>query len=164
MAQVTTVWFCDQCGGAIEAAGHGWVEWLDPPATPGHPRCGREVRIVHGRGHSPSSQGCQYRAGADYNPREAGVGDRPLAEFAGPDGPALLLEFLDRGRLERAEGLELARRVLVPGYEAVRGHLAAAVEAGVLGEDQDLRFPRQADIDAVLAWLNEPEEPAEGSA
>lgn len=164
MATTTTTWFCDQCGDVIEAAAHGWVEWLDRPATPGHPRCGREVRIVHDRGHSPSDQGCQYRAGADYNPREAGVGDRLLAEFAGPDGPALLLEFLADGRLEREEALGLARRVLIPGYEATHRSFVAAVEAGVLGEDQDLRFPRQVDINAVLDWLNEPEEAAEGSA
>jgi hypothetical protein len=53
-------WICDTCGGMIEKADDGWVEWLVRQSGPKW--IGRGLRLVHSFPASPrgSAAKCQY--------------------------------------------------------------------------------------------------------
>ena len=143
-------WVCDRCGLRIDRPEHAVVEWLDPKPRPPAPRAGYAVQIVHRRPYGPN---CRYGSAEDFGRGRDGVGSRPLTDFVGVDGLTLLLRMLVTGRLEAAEAEELFRRVRLPGYDLVKAHLHAAVDAGVLGEEGDPRFPTLEEVGRVLDWL-----------
>jgi hypothetical protein len=54
-------WICDFCGGAIEKAEDGWVEWINL----GISKPGRDLRLVHRTGTGPRKDkgGCMFNKG-----------------------------------------------------------------------------------------------------
>jgi hypothetical protein len=117
-------WGCDLCGELITTIENGWVEWLASETD-----CGEEVlrglRLVHRRSIPPNGrrQGCRYDPIKEFKRGKTIVEGLPLERFVGPDGLMMLFSFLAAGSLPRAEILELAKRLQIPGYEHVRSLL-----------------------------------------
>ena len=72
-------WFCDSCGGIINGAENGWLEWIcdDVDGSEGHLRHG--WRIIHNQASSPRTDteyGCEKYS---HEPRRGGL---PLARIS----------------------------------------------------------------------------------
>ena len=150
MPAATTSWFCDSCGGLIEAAGRGWVEWVRLPGPTGSPPRGRGIRIVHHTWDTPNRFGCQYSGTRAPAARGGGVSDDALVEFLGPDGLTRLLGMIAEGSLPTADLLEVIRRLHTPGYEWARPHFDAALEGRVIVEGVASGGWRQSELQSVL--------------
>lgn len=146
-------WVCDACRQPIQQPEHGVVEWLDPPSRPPAPRGGYAVQIVHYPSYSPPGRKCRYGATEDLGRGRDGVGDRPLTDFLGTDGLALLLRMLVTGRLEAGAAQELFMRVRLLIFEQVRAHLRAAIDARAPGPDRKERYAKFEEISQVLDRL-----------
>ena len=114
-------WRCDSCGHVITRLQGGWVEWLASENNRGKDVLSG-LRLVH-RG-SPKRNGrehnCRYDPIKEFRNKKTIVEGLPLERLDGPDGLMLLLSLLAAGELPRAEILELAKRVQIPGYEVTR--------------------------------------------
>ena len=75
-----------------------------------------------------------------------------LDRFAGCDGLMLLLSMIVERELPHQELIELAKRVQVPGYEAVYELVHDAVSEGVITPSISLGFYLQCEIRDVLKW------------
>jgi len=78
----------------------------------------------------------------------------PLDRFAGVDGLMLLLSMIADGELPVDELIALAKRVQIPGYEAVHDLVQEAVSEGVIAPVIGSGFYLQHEIWAVLKWAN----------
>jgi hypothetical protein len=128
---------CDECGGLIEKLEDGWLEWLSPPNKPVH-----GFRIVHSAEKSPRSKSGWHC----YYPDGPGASDNHLNNFAGPDGLALLLSFLEMDLGYPKELADITRRIHVPHYEEARQYLEKALDDGFLSS----RDYSQADLKRVI--------------
>jgi len=113
-------WICDTCGGVIESAKEGWIEWLEDGDTIWF-NSAHGFKIVH------HSQDC-----FTY-PERLGPSDMNLSHYAGEKGYIHLLSFLDLGRYimkdedykgprvkSMREFVEILRRLTLPYYEEAR--------------------------------------------
>ncbi len=75
-----------------------------------------------------------------------------LDRFAGPDGLMLLLSLIAERELPREEVIELAKRVQIPGYEAVHELFHEAVSEGVITPSISPGFFLQCEISEMLKW------------
>ena len=75
-----------------------------------------------------------------------------LDRFAGPDGLMLLLSMIAERELPPQELIELAKRVQIPGYEAVYEMVHDAVSEGVITPYISAGFYLQCEIREVLEW------------
>ena len=75
-----------------------------------------------------------------------------LDRFAGPDGLMLLLSMIAERELPVQELIELAKRVQIPGYEAVHELVDDAVSEGVIAPSISSGFYLQCEIWDVLKW------------
>ena len=75
-----------------------------------------------------------------------------LDRFAGPDGLMLLLSMMAARELPLQELIELAKRVQIPGYEAVYELAHDAVREGVIAPTISSGFYLQCEIWDVLRW------------
>ncbi len=147
-------WRCDSCGELISGLQAGWVEWIAAEDAKGKPKLGG-LRLVH-RGNA--SRGGSKRFGCQYSPRNEFRKNHGIVEglaldrFAGPDGLMLLLSLFAERELPTGELIELARRVQIPGYEAVHELFNDAVSEGVIVPSISAGFYLQCEIWDVLEW------------
>ncbi len=147
-------WRCDSCGKLVSDLQAGWVEWLAAEDTEGNPKVSG-LRLVHRRSASPrwpGSQGCQYDPRDEFRKNHGIVEGLALDRFAGPDGLMLLLSMIAERELPAQELIELAKRVQIPGYEAVHELVDDAVSEGVIAPSISSGFYLQCEIWDVLRW------------
>lgn len=142
----TDRWTCDKCKKEISDASAGWVQWLSPPDAQA-----RNLSLVHRRTE------CQFDQASEYRRDEAIVGDTELSRFLGTTGLMDMLSEIRFGRWELASGLEMVKRLHVPGYERAHRHIARAISAGVFEPNTDPLYCSEADLEAVHRWLDEQE-------
>jgi len=147
-------WRCDRCGGLVTDLQAGWVEWLAAEDAKGKPKVSG-LRLVHRRNTSPRWQepfGCQYNPRDEFRKNRGIVEGLALDRFAGPDGLMLLLSMIAERELPAQELIELAKRVQIPGYEAVCEVVHDAVTEGVIAPTISSGFYLQCEIWDVLEW------------
>ena len=147
-------WRCDSCGELVPDLQSGWVEWVAAEDSRGKPKVSG-MRLVHRRN---ASAGCRAPNGCQYNPRDEFRKNRGIVEglalerFAGPDGLMLMLSMIAERELPLQELIELAKRVQIPGYEAVYELIHDAVSEGVITASISRGFYLQCEIRDVLEW------------
>ncbi len=137
----------------------GWVEWIAAADNNGRPKVSG-LRLVHGRytGSRNMSRRWQERSGCQYNPRDEFKKNGGIVEgvaldrFAGSDGLMLLLSMIAQRELPMQELIELAKRVQIPGYEAVHELAHDAISEGVISPSISAGFYLQCEIWDVLKW------------
>ena len=147
-------WRCDSCGQLVPDLQAGWVEWLAAEDTRGKPRVSG-LRLVHRSNTSARSRepyGCRYNARDEFRKNRGIVEGLALDRFAGPDGLMLLLSMIAERELPAQELIELAKRVQIPGYEAVHELAHDAVSEGVIAPSISAGFYLQCEIWDVLKW------------
>lgn len=140
-------WVCDRCGEPVADAKDGFVQWVVLPGT----GLARDLRLFHTDQASPQGT-CQYDDKTENVKDRGTVSSFPLSGLEGPDGLMMLLSILQKGAIPAEAVVEMIKRIHVPGYEHARGRLQAAIEAGVLEPSYPEGFPRQREIEAVVAW------------
>lgn len=131
----------------------GWVEWLATEDVKRKPKVSG-LRLVHCRNNGPRQRerhGCQYNPRNEFRRNRGIVEGLALDRFAGPDGLMLLLSMIDERELPLQELIELAKRVQIPGYEAVE-LIHDAVGEGVIAPCISPGFYLQCEIWDVLRW------------
>jgi hypothetical protein len=147
-------WLCNSCGELVSDLQAGWVEWVGAEDANGKPEAGG-LRLVHHRNSSPREQephGCQYNPRDEFRKNRGIVQGLPLDRFVGPDGLILLLSMIAERELPVQELIELAKRVQIPGYEAVYELVDDAVSEGVIAPCISSGFYLQCEIWDVLTW------------
>jgi hypothetical protein len=147
-------WRCDNCGELVSDLQAGWVEWLAAEDTKGKPKVSG-LRLVHRRNPSPGWQkpyGCRYNPRDEFRKNRGIVEGLALDRFAGPDGLMLLLSMIAERELPAQALIELAKRVQIPGYEAVHELAHDAVSEGVIVPSISSGFYLQCEIWDVLKW------------
>jgi len=147
-------WRCDSCGELLSDLQAGWVEWLAAEDTKGKPKVSG-LRLVHRRNTSSrwhEAYGCQYNPRAEFRKNRGIVEGLALDRFTGPDGLMLLLSMFAERELPVEELIELAKRVQIPGYEAVYELVHDAVGEGVIAPSISAGFYLQCEIRDVLKW------------
>ena len=147
-------WRCDSCGELVPDLQAGWVEWLAAEDARGKPKVSG-LRLVHRRDASrggPEPCGCQYNPRDEFRKNRGLVEGLALDRFAGPDGLMLLLAMIAERELPAQELIELAKRVQIPGYEAVYELVRDAVSEGVIAPSISSGFYLQCEIWDVLKW------------
>ncbi len=151
---IRTGWRCDSCGEPVSDLQAGWVEWVAAEDAKGKPNVSG-LRLVHRRDASPrrrDSHGCQYNPRDEFRKNRGIVEGLALDRFAGPDGLMLLLAMIAERELPEWELIELAKRVQIPGYEAVHELVQDAVLEGVIAPSISSGFYLQCEIWDVLKW------------
>jgi len=151
-------WICDTCGQPITEAEHGWVEWLIQPGGGRHRAHG--LRLVHHRPYSPRAPHgrCQYDNDNVYENFNAGINDRALRDFLGPDGLMDLLAFLhDEEFSDKGEVLQMIKRLHIPGYEQAFRYFDMAINDGAFEPNTIPNYYSQNQINAVIAWIRNQE-------
>jgi len=147
-------WRCDSCGELVRDMQAGWVEWLAAEDAEGKPKVSG-LRLVHHRNASsrwPGPYGCQYNPRDEFRKNRGIVEGLALDRFAGSDGLMLLLSMIAERELPMLELIELAKRVQIPGYEAVYEVVHDAVREGVMAPSISAGFYLQCEIWDVLRW------------
>ena len=147
-------WRCDSCGELVSDLQAGWVEWLAAEDTEEKPKVSG-LRLVHRRYTSPrwpEPHGCQYNPRDEFRKNRGIVEGLALDRFAGPDGLMLLLSMIAECELPAQELIELAKRVQIPGYEAVHELVHDAISEGVIAPSISSGFYLQCEIRDVLKW------------
>lgn len=98
-------WFCDICGGVIESANDGMLEWDSYVSEEGKSNA-ENFRIVHGRW----LKGCN-NGSTDH------LADGHLHWYTGPDGLSQLLSMPVRFNLDTVEFNRIIRRIHIDYYE-----------------------------------------------
>ena len=132
----------------------GWVEWLAAEDDKGKPKVSG-LRLVHRRNTSArwrNPSGCQYNPLDEFRKNRGIVEGLALDRFAGADGLMLLLSMIAERELPVLELIELAKRVQIPGYEAVYELVLDAVSGGVISPSISPGFYLQCEIWDVLKW------------
>ena len=131
----------------------GWVEWVAAEDTKGGPKVSG-LRLVHRRtsARGRGAYGCQYNPREEFRRNRGIVEGLALDRFAGPDGLMLLLSMIAERELPVQELIELAKRVQIPGYEAVHEVVHDAVSEGVIAPSISSGFYLQCEIWDVLKW------------
>src|SRR3984885_10753036 len=124
-------WQCDSCGELVSDLQAGWVEWLAAEDARGKPRVS-SLRLVHRRNTGARPCRCRYNPRDEFRKNRGVVEGLALDRFAGPDGLMLLLSMIAGRELPAQELIELAKRVQIPGYEAVHELIHDAVSEGVI--------------------------------
>ena len=147
-------WRCDSCGELVTDLQAGWVEWVAAEDTRGKPKVSG-LRLVHRRNTSARSlapYGCRYNPRDEFRKNRGIVEGLALDRFAGPDGLMLLLSLIAERELPSRQLIDLAKRVQIPGYEAVYELVHDAVREGVIAPSISSGFYLQCEIWDVLKW------------
>lgn len=132
----------------------GWVEWVAAEGTKLKPKVSG-LSLVHRRNTSPrcgEQHRCHYNPWDEFRKNRGIVEGLALDRFAGPDGLMLLLSMIAERELPLRELIELAKRVQIPGYEAVYELIHDAVSEGVITPSISTGFCLQCEIWDVLKW------------
>src|ERR1700684_251071 len=145
-------WRCDSCGELMSDLQAGWVEWLAAEGTRGKPKVSglRLVDRRNNRARSPEPRGCRYNSRDEFRKNRGIVEGLALDRFAGPDGLMLLLSMIAERGLPAQELIELAKRVTIPGYEAVHELAHEAGNEGVIAPSISSGFYLRCEIWDVL--------------
>lgn len=130
------------------------MEWLAAEGAAGKPKVSG-LRLVHRRNNSPRQRephGCRYNPPNEFRKNRGIVEGLALDRFAGPDGLMLLLSMIAERELPAQDLIELAKRVQIPGYEAVYELVHDAVGEGVIKPSISPGFYLQCEIWDVLRW------------
>jgi hypothetical protein len=156
-----TGWVCDRCEGQIKTAGDGWLQWIIVAGEPGEHKM-RDLSLVHHLPASPRKEnqahGCQFDERMEYRKDGGIVGDLGLDNYCGPDGLMQLLSMVAEYGSSTTEILQMIQRIHIPGYERARLHARRAISEGVFEPNLPSGFYWQADIRAVLDWVNQEKE------
>ena len=147
-------WRCDSCGELVSDLQAGWVEWLAAEDARGKTKVSG-LRLVHRRSANPrlpKPHGCQYNPRDEFRKNHSLVEGLALDRFAGPDGLMLLLSMIAERELPVRDLIELAKRVQIPGYEAVQELVHDAVSEGVIAPSISQGFYLQCEILDVVRW------------
>jgi len=147
-------WRCESCAGLISDLQSGWVEWIAAEGVNGKLEVSG-LRLVHFRKTSPRSWepcGCQYNPRDEFRRNGGIVEGLPLDRFAGPDGLMLVLSMIAEPVFPVEELIELAKRVLIPGYEAASELIHDAISEAVIAPATGGGFYLQSEICDVLEW------------
>jgi hypothetical protein len=147
-------WRCDSCGEFVQDLQAGWVEWLAAADAKGKPKVSG-LRLVHRRNTNPrwpEPCRCRYNSRDEFKKNRGIVEGLALDRFAGPDGLMLLLSMIAERELPVQELIELAKRVQIPGYEAVHELFHDAIREGVIAPSISSGFYLQCEIWDVLKW------------
>ncbi|HEV7396270.1 MAG TPA: hypothetical protein VGN86_07140 [Pyrinomonadaceae bacterium] len=146
-------WKCSTCGKLIIRIADGWVEWLASEDEYGTARL-KGLRLVHRLGAGGSQRGpCQYDERREFHRDQSIVEGLPLERFVGADGLMLLLSLIAQSEMPRAEVLELAKRVQIPGYEQTRDLFHQAIGVGIVAPLIGEGFYMQSEIQELLRWV-----------
>ena len=147
-------WRCESCGELMSDLQAGWVEWVAAEDKEGNSKVSG-VRLVH-RDNTGAryqeSYGCRYNARDEFRKNNGIVEGLPLDRFTGPDGLMLLLSMIAGSEFPVEEVIELAKRVQIPGYEAVYELAHDAVSEGVIMPSISSGFYLQCEIWDVMKW------------
>jgi len=133
------------------------VEWLAAEDAKGKSKVSG-LRLVHRRNASPrwrEPHGCQYNPRDEFRKNRGIVEGLALDRFAGADGLMLLLSMIAERELPAQELIELAKRVQIPGYEAVHELVHEATNEGVIAPSISSGFYLQCEIWDVLNWAKD---------
>lgn len=147
-------WRCDSCGELVSHLRAGWVEWLAAQDSKRKAKVSG-LRLVHCRNTSPrwrEPYGCQYNPRDEFRKNRGVVEGLALDRFVGPDGLMLLLSMIAAREIPAQDLIELAKRVQIPGYEAVYEVVHDAVSEGVFAPSISSGFYLQCEISDVLKW------------
>ena len=150
--QLSAGWTCSTCGELITGIDKGWVEWLACEDEDGATRL-KGMRLVHrpSAGGSERSR-CQYHFRHEFQKDQSIVEGLPLERFVGVDGLMLLLSLIAENEMPKAELLELAKRVQIPGYEQSRELFHEAIDGGLVAPLIREGFYMQSEIRELLSW------------
>jgi hypothetical protein len=143
MVNKTTRWTCDVCGEAIDDSANNYVQWVEV-REPEADSSGRDLRITH------NSARCSLRSGEEYAADKGLVCDLPISSLLGPDGLMRCLSLISDGGWRVDQGIEIIKRLQIPGYEEARPYLDAAVAAGLVEPNLPPGFYWQHEIARVL--------------
>ena len=149
-------WRCDSCHLRITSIEDGWVEWLAAEnKRGGNILSGLRLVHRHTERRGQDEHTCRYDPRKVFGRHKSVVEGVALESVVGPDGLMLLLSFLASGEFPRAEVLELAKRVQVPGYETARTFLQEAIASKVVTPFLGDGYYLQSEINELLHWANE---------
>ncbi|MEX2374109.1 MAG: hypothetical protein WD942_00795 [Dehalococcoidia bacterium] len=149
-------WICDTCRDVIESPQEGWLEWLESAGA--LEEGASDFRIVHA---ASGSQGTPCRPW--MNPPAGKVtGSLPLDGVVGSEALPFLLSKIDPGPYlvedfhgpyvaSLREWAELARRLMVPGYEEARQYLPQAVAEGLIDDWSEMSIYRREQLASVVS-------------
>ena len=148
-------WICDTCGEPITKSSDGWVEWISYPDEENTgKRKGRGFRLVHAS-HASPIKSCQVGGTYERMGGKGIVADLPLERFLGPDGLMLLLSNISEEDVPNQEVLEMIKRIHIPGYDQVRGHISEAMSKGAFYPNLPEGYYFQSQIKATLDYLSD---------
>jgi hypothetical protein len=151
----TTWWLCDTCGQKIEHPGDGVMEYLLKPDEESGMLLARGLKLVHTRQASPLRSGCGYDETKESERDGSSVAAEALPSRLGTDGSTTLLLDVSIEMFPLEQLVELGRRLLTPGYERARFHLAAAIQQGIFKPKLPVSgFYLQEEIAATLEWAD----------
>ena len=133
------------------------MEWVAAEDSMGKPKVSG-LRLVHRRDASRRGRelyGCQYNPRDEFRKNRCIVEGLPLDRLAGPDGLMFLLSMIAGRELALPELIELAKRVQIPGYEAVYEVVQDAANGGVIAPAIGLGFYLQCEIRDALNWAKD---------
>ena len=144
---VTKTWICDSCGKEISRVKNGWVEWLASEQKGGG---ARGIRLVHNAQAATGKlgKGCHYG-----NKKGMRVLGSSMDYFLGANGLMKLLSLVAEGEIEKADVLEMIKRLHIPGYEYSRKHFAKAIKNGVFEPTTRESYYHLSDIKATLDYM-----------
>ena len=148
-------WICDTCGESTTKPSDGWVEWISYPDEENTgKRKGRGFRLVHAS-HASPIKSCQFGGRHEHMGDKGFVADLPLERFLGPDGLMLLLSNISEEDVPNQEVLEMIKRIHIPGYDQVRGHISEAMSKGAFYPNLPEGYYFQSQIKATLDYLSD---------
>lgn len=140
----TTSWFCDKCGGIIETAEAGMLQWVSVNKSD-DTYSSHDMRIVH----HPQ---CQFNEDHERQTDGGTVRDHHLNYFLGADGLMILLGFIAQGEHPTDDVLEIIKRLHIPGYEVARQHFDEAIADGELEPSMTPGYYYQSQIAAAMKY------------
>ena len=148
-------WICDACGEPITKPSDGWVEWISLPdeENPGKRKV-HHMRLVHAS-HASPYKSCRFGGTYEHMGDKGIVADLPLERFLGPDGLMLLLSYISEEDVPSQEVLEMIKRIHIPGYDQVRGHISEAMSKGAFYPNLPEGYYFQSQIKATLDYLSD---------
>ena len=98
--------------------------------------------------------GCQFDSDAEFKKDRGIVADGSLEDYVGPDGLMDLLSLISEDKVPKEEGLEMIKRIHIPGYEHARRYFERAISEDVFEPNTQPGYYSVKDINRVLEWMD----------